>query len=102
MPRVDVSYYDTESLTSEEIKDRLKSLGLYENIRITPDSNDPEDFIFFGISELITKDQIDLLLDEDPEIYKERMQRIKERLLKKLNIIVNRVILYNEKRLKDG
>jgi adenine deaminase len=100
--RVDISFYDHEALTSDEIKERLKSLGLYESIRISPDSNDPEDFIFLGISELISKEQIDILLDEDPEIYKEKVKRLKDKVIKKITIILDRVVLYNEKRIADG
>jgi oligoendopeptidase F len=100
--RVDINYYDLESLNSEEVKERLKELGLYSNIRVSPDTDEPEDFIFFGLSELLSKEIFSLILDGDPDLYSNKIQKLKKDTLKQVSDILDKVIMYTEKRIVDG
>jgi len=93
---------DQDVLTKEELVERIKQLhGCQESdIEVFPDSDDPLDYISFGIQQLITHRQIDLFFESGP-LYEERLVVLRRQVLDQLESELDRVIVLNEDKLTD-
>lgn len=93
---------DNDALTRQELVERLKQLhNCQENdIEVLPDSDDPLDYISFGIQQLITHRQIDLFFESGP-LYEERLCSLRRMVLDQLESELDRVIVTNEDKLTD-
>lgn len=95
-----VKFHEHNALTVEEVLARAKdALGVTpSSIEIYPDSNDPLDHIYFGIQQLITYKQLDLLFETGP-LYHDKLSVYRAEVLKILENELDRVISDNESKV---
>lgn len=100
--KVILKYYDSSSLSEEEVVSRAKeSLGVQpSSIEIYPDSNDPLDHIYFGIQQLVTYRQLDMLFQAGP-LYGDKLSALKAEIMSHLEDELDRVISDNEHKVSD-
>jgi hypothetical protein len=101
--KVIVKFYEESALTIEEVYARVKEgLGVTpSSIEIYPDSNDPLDYIYFGIQQLITNDQLDCLFDAGP-LYPKKLSALRASATQQLENELDRVISDNESKVSSG
>ena len=63
-----------------------------------PDSTKAHDFIYFGLSQIITHQQLSMLYD-DKYAYTKNIQKLRNTTLAKLEEILSQVIIDNESKL---
>lgn len=95
--KVILKYYEDSALTEEEVIARAtESLGVKpSSIEIYPNSNDPLDHIYFGIQQLITYQQLDMLFEAGP-LYMDKLNKLRSETLGVLTNELDRVIADNE------
>lgn len=94
--QVIITYFDTTSLTKEEIvKQAKENYGHTATVEIRPVSNEPWDVLNFALQNLVTYDQISLLFDSGHE-YQTKIKELKQSLLDKIGKELETVILDNE------
>lgn len=98
--KVIVEYEDRDSLVPDEIIDHnIEYFGPGTTVKLAPTYNDPMAYIYFGIQGLITFEQIQLFHDAGHQ-YKQKINELREEILDKLEIELNRVIIDNEAKLR--
>jgi len=98
--KVVVKYADIDSLTSEEVVKRNMHLyGPGTEVKVYPSSNDPWELIYFGIQQLITQEQLELLYDSGA-LYETKVNELRKSMLVKLDEELNQVIMDNEKKVE--
>jgi len=101
MARVTITYEDTHSLTPEEIIANAKqTYGKNAIVEVKPLNNTPESHIYFGIQNLITKDQAEAFFDSG-YLYSDKVKLFRKDLLKRVTFILNKVIIDNEERFTE-
>lgn len=96
MPQVTIKYVDSTSLTMEEIVRLAETnYGKRATVEITADSSLPYDQIYWGIQQVITKEQLSLLFDKTCN-YNKDIQKLRLSIIDKLEEIVDQVIVDNE------
>lgn len=100
--KVILKYYEDSALTEEEVIARAKeSLGVSpSSIEIYPNSNDPLDHIYFGIQQLVTYRQLDMLFESGP-LYGEKVSKLKAEIMQILESELIRVISDNEHKVSN-
>lgn len=99
--KAQVRFFDHDSLTEDELVARVKEVvgsGKVSSIEVYPDSNDPLDHIYFGIQQLITTEQLDVLFTSE-SIYSEKLQLLRARVLGTLTTELDKVIADNERKV---
>jgi hypothetical protein len=100
---VKATFKNEDAFTADEIKESFKSFfGNPADVEVYPDSQNPKDYIYYGIQQLITPAQLDLLLDEEPHLYREKVTELKRGVLANLERIINNVIVDNEVKLYES
>lgn len=96
---VTIKYNDSASLTVEEVV-KLAQSTYGRNIQVTtmPDSTQPYDLIYFGLSQLITHEQISLLFDKSGA-YQHDLKKLRHNVLLKVEEIIDQVIIDNESKV---
>jgi hypothetical protein len=98
--KINVEYEDTDSLVPDEVAaHNIDYFGPGTTVKITPTHEDPLSYIYFGIQGLVTFEQIQLYHDSGP-LYKQHLNHLREEILYKLEIELNRVIIDNEAKLR--
>lgn len=98
--KVVVEYEDTDSLVPDEvINHNLEYFGPGTSVKVTPTHDDPLSHIYYGIQGLLTFEQIQLFYDSGP-LYKQHISELRDEILEKLEIELNRVIIDNEAKLR--
>jgi len=98
--KVRVTYYDSDSLTVEEVVATAKrNYGEFTEVEVFPESNDPLDIIYFGLHKLATYDQLSLLFDAGA-LYPEKLKDLRSELGSKITSILDQVLRDNETRVK--
>lgn len=93
---VTITYNDTESFTKEEIvRQALHNYGKATKVEVMPDSGNAHDFIYFGIQQIITHEQISLLFDKGID-YQSQLKKLRAEVLYKIEEILDTVIVDNE------
>jgi hypothetical protein len=97
--KVTITYYDTDSLTREEVVRQAKhNYGEHAQVEIMPTSDDPKDLIYFALQQLVTYEQLSSYFDA-PHTYKESMSELHARMLSIANQEIYNVLLDNEKKV---
>ena len=101
MATVTLTYEDKESLTPEEIIANARQIyGSNVVVEVKPLNDTPESHIYFGIQNLITKDQVEVFFD-NKYMYETKLKELRKDVLKKMTFILNKVIIDNEERFTE-
>lgn len=99
MSLVKLTYHDNESITLEEIvAQAVKNYGQQVQVEITPESNLAYDYIYFGLQQLVTHQQVSILFDRD-KIYNTEIKKLRDNILFKITEILDQVIIDNESKV---
>lgn len=94
--KVTIQYTDTESLTVESIvKQAQQNYGPLVTVKIEPESTMAYDYIYHGLQQLMTQEQISLLFEKNVN-YPEELKALRNRVLAKVADINDQVIIDNE------
>lgn len=97
--QVTIEYTDETAFVSAEAEQNAKHLfGEHARVTVKPDSNDPEDIIYFGIQQLITSDQLSLLFDRD-KVYNKEVVGLRAGAISKITTLLDQVLIDNESRV---
>ena len=97
--QVTLKYYDTESLTVEEVVRQAEhNYGKATKVEVSPESFKPHDLIYFGLQQIITHRQLSLLYD-DKFGYQKSLQDLRNETLTKMGEILDQVIIDNESKV---
>lgn len=97
--QVVITYSDETALTASEVRATAEATyGKKAKVQVLPDSSIPDDYIYFGIQQRITAEQISLYFD-DRATYGPRLQALRARILSRLTEILDTVILDNEAKI---
>jgi hypothetical protein len=96
---VTINYHDDTILTVEEaVKLAHQTYGKSAKVQVQPDSFAPHDLIYFGIQQVITHRQLSILYDSKYS-YQQDLQLLRAETLKKLEELLDAVIIDNEGRV---
>jgi hypothetical protein len=94
--KVKITYHDNESFTVEEVvKQAVHNYGKMAQVEVMPESTMAYDYIYFGLQQLITHEQLSMLFDKDPT-YQKDLKKLREQVLYKVTEIIDQVIIDNE------
>lgn len=98
-----VKFFDESALTVEEVVSRVEQgLGVKpSSIEVYPDSGEPLDHIYFGIQQLITYRQLDVLFSTGP-LYQTKLAQLRAEVLELIENELDRVISDNEQKLQNN
>lgn len=97
--KVQITYHDNESLTVEEVVSfAVKNYGKAAQIEVMPESTMAYDYIYFGLQQLITHEQLSLLYDSGAS-YQQDLKKLREQVMYKITEIVDQVIIDNESKV---
>lgn len=95
---ITIKYKDDKSLTKEEVvKYAEEHFGKSAKVMVMPDSTNAHDFIYFGIQQIITHEQLSLLFDSST--YQQDLKKLRAETLYKLSEILDTVIVDNESKV---
>lgn len=98
--KVIIEYTDNTSLTVEEIVKQAEiNYGKFIKIDISPESTMAYDHIYFGLQQLITYRQLNLLYDKTVD-YPSAVKSLKQEVLDKTTEILDQVIIDNESKIE--
>lgn len=101
--QVTLKFEDRQSLTAKEITQNLKHLyGVSTDIEVTPTGTSPESYIYFGLQELLTEEQVHSFFEDGHHLYQSRLTETRRNILNKVENILNTLIVDNETKLTDG
>jgi hypothetical protein len=96
---ITITYNDTESFTKEEVvRQAVHNYGKSASVDVMPDSTNAHDFIYFGIQQIITHEQLSLLF-ENNSTYNINIKKLREETLYKITEILDSVIIDNENKV---
>jgi hypothetical protein len=94
--KVNIEYYDNESLTVEEVvKQAVHNYGKNVKVEIMPESTIAYDLIYFGLQQLITHEQLSMLFSNN-DAYQHDLKRLRSDVIYKVQEIIDQVIIDNE------
>lgn len=94
--KVTITYHDNESFTMEEVvKQAVHNYGKAAKVDVMPESTMAYDYIYFGLQQLITHEQLSLLYDSGAT-YQQDLKKLREQVMYKITEIVDQVIIDNE------
>jgi hypothetical protein len=94
--KVKLSYYDTVSLTIDEVVKQAKhDHGPGVTVEVYPESNTPSDILYFALQQMITVEQLSLFYSSG-STYQQDLKKLKSDILFKIEEILDEVILDNE------
>lgn len=97
--KVTLTYHDNSSLTIEEVvANATNNYGKQVQVEITPESNMAYDYIYFGMRQLLTQEQISIMFEKGNN-YQVELQKLRERVLSKAIEIIDQVIIDNESKV---
>lgn len=97
--KVTITYHDNDSFTIEEVvKQAVHNYGKSAAIEVMPESTMAYDYIYFGLQQLITHEQLSLLFDKDSG-YQHEIKKLREQVLYKVTEIIDQVIIDNESKV---
>lgn len=97
--KVTITYHDNESYTVEEVvKQAIHNYGKQAQIEIMPESTLAYDYIYFGLQQLITHEQLSLLFERDAS-YQQDIKKLRQEVLYKVTEIIDQVIIDNESKV---
>lgn len=97
--KVTITYHDNDSFTVEEVvKQAVHNYGRAAQIEVMPESTMAYDYIYFGLQQLITHEQLSLLFDKD-STYQQDIKKLRDGVLYKVTEIIDQVIIDNESKV---
>ena len=94
--KISITYHDNESFTMEEVvKQAVHNYGKAAKVEVMPESTMAYDYIYFGLQQLITHEQLSLLYDSGAT-YQQDLKKLREQVMYKITEIVDQVIIDNE------
>lgn len=97
--KVNISYYDGESFTAEEVvKLAQHNYGKNVSVEVAADSPAPFDLIYHALQQIITYRQLSLLYDNKYS-YQKDIAMLRAETLIKLTEILDSVIIDNESKI---
>ena len=98
--KVQITYHDNESFTMEEVvKQATHNYGKAAQVEVMPESTMAYDYIYFGLQQLITHEQLSLLFDKGTD-YQRDIKKLRESVLYKITEIMDQVIIDNESKVE--
>ena len=98
--KVTITYHDTESFTVEEVvKQATHNYGKMAKVEVMPESTMAYDYIYFGLQQLVTHEQLSLLFDKGSS-YQQDIKRLRDHVLFKVTEILDQVIIDNEPKVR--
>jgi hypothetical protein len=93
-------FHDVDSFTATEAIRRTKDLlGDYTEVNAYPSTKDPWDIVYFGIQQIITGEQLNMLFD-DGALYPSKLKELRSVTLHRLTEELDEVIKDNEHKAK--
>jgi hypothetical protein len=93
-------FHDVDSFTAAEAVRRAKDLlGDYTDIKAYPSTNDPWDIIYFGLQQITTGKQLNMLFDEGA-LYPQKLKEFRSEIASRLLAELDEVIQDNEHKAK--
>lgn len=97
--KVSVTYHDHTALTVEEVVRQAQgNYGKDVEVKCMPDSTMAYDYLYFGVYQLITHEQVGLAYDKGRD-YQTELQALRKKVIEKITEIVDQVIIDNEARI---
>jgi hypothetical protein len=94
--KVSITYYDNDSFTVEEVvKQATHNYGKLAQVEVMPESTMAYDYIYFGLQQLVTHEQLSLIFDRGAS-YQQDIKRLRDQVLYKITEILDQVIVDNE------
>lgn len=95
--RVELTYIDNESLVIDEVvKNAKRMYGPGVSVKVLPESNIPNDMLYFALQQIITHEQLSLFYNNSKEAYRNEMKKLKSDILFRVEEVLDSVILDNE------
>ena len=99
--KVTITYHDNQSFTVEEVvKLAMDNYGKTAQVEVMPESTMAYDYIYFGLQQLVTHEQLSLLFDKNSN-YNADINKLRADILYKITEILDSVILDNEDRVNQ-
>lgn len=99
--QVTITYIDDQSFTKEEIvRNAVHNYGKAADVKVMPESCNAHDFLYFGIQQMITHEQLSLIYDKQGSYHK-NLQKLRSEVLYKLEEILDSVIVDNESKVAN-
>lgn len=97
--KVTITYHDNDSFTMEEVvKQATHNYGRAAQVEVMPESTMAYDYIYFGLQQLITHEQLSLLYDSGAS-YQQDIKKLREQIMYKVTEIVDQVLIDNESKV---
>jgi hypothetical protein len=97
--KVTITYHDNDSFTMEEVvKQAVHNYGKAAQVEVMPESTMAYDYIYFGLQQLLTHEQLSLLYDGGAT-YQQDIKKLREQVMYKITEIVDQVIIDNESKV---
>lgn len=97
--KVNIEYYDNESLTVEEVvKQAVHNYGKNVKVEVMPYSTMAYDMLYFGLQQLLTHEQLSLFYSKN-DSYQHELQKLRSDVLYKVQEIIDQVIIDNESKV---
>ena len=97
--KVTITYHDNDSFTMEEVvKQAIHNYGKAAQVEVMPESTMAYDYIYFGLQQLITHEQLSLLYDRGAA-YQQDIKKLRDEVMYKITEIVDQVIIDNESKV---
>lgn len=94
--KVNVSYHDIDALTVDEVVAQAKhNYGKMVQVTVSPETNTAESYIYFGLQQLVTHEQLSLLFDRNAN-YQQDIKHLRNTALFKVTELLDKVLLDNE------
>lgn len=96
---VTLTYHDNESFTVEEVVSAARrNYGKNVAVSVTPESNKPDDMLYFALQSIITQDQLSLFFD-NKDTYTKELQKLRTCVMHDVQAMMDSVIMDNETKL---
>ena len=97
---VNIKYHDQHSLTVEEVvRNAQEAFGSHVQVKCTPDSTLPDDYLTFALHQLLTHEQLSLWFARGTD-YNTEISKLRAKTLNKVAEIIDQVILENESKVQ--
>jgi hypothetical protein len=82
----------------EVVKQAVHNYGKAAKVEVMPESTMAYDYIYFGLQQLVTHEQLSLLYDSGAT-YQQDIKKLRDQIMYKITEIVDQVIIDNESKV---
>lgn len=98
--KVQITYHDNESFTVEEVvRQATHNYGKMAKVEVMPESTMAYDYIYFGLQQLMTHEQLSMLYDKGSS-YQHDVKKLRAEVLYKVTEIIDQLIVDNESKVE--